>query len=320
MKQNLIKIIKILATTIMLIFLVSCTAEQIRENFSFMNKREQLETKETLQEGTEALKIRFMQETTPSEIKEGSLFDIQFEIQNNGYNKISEGIYKIITEEEYIQIEKNKGNMIIEGKSKYLPEGETKIITARAKAGEIDTNIDKYPINLVMLACYGYKTTATTQVCIDPDLQGLKKNKVCQAEEKTITGGQGAPIAVTNIKPKIELTERGMRPSFEISIENKGEGQAINENYIQQACGAKQITNNEDYDTIELQATLSNIELQCTPEKIKIKKGKETKIYCQQTNPITTTDSYESPLQININYGYISSANGQVQITKGATQ
>ena len=99
-------------------------------------------------------------------------------------------------------------------------------------------------------------------------------------------------------------------------MENKGEGQAIAQEYIEHACGSRPKVNTEKYNLIEVEAILSNELLRCRPDKITIKKGKETKIYCEKTTPLKKSDTYLAPIQIKLRYGYMTSAYGDMKITK----
>ena len=39
-------------------------------------------------------------------------------------------------------------------------------------------------------------------MCIDPDVVGLKvRQKICAVKDISLSGGQGAPIAITKIEP-----------------------------------------------------------------------------------------------------------------------
>ena len=278
--------------------------------------REQLFEEKEFQKGTDALSIRFVQEATPKDVRENSLFDIIFELQNKGYSDISEGLFKLITEEQYIKLEKDRGTIMLKGKSQYMPEGEAKRVKFNAKAGLIDENLMEFPVKMTMIACYGYETISAESVCIDPDVEGLKKDKACTPKEMILTGGQGAPVTITKIVPKMSFGTRGAMPEFEISLENKGEGQVIAQEFIEHACGAKPRERTQEYDQITVEAELSNQRLRCEPEKITIKKGKEVKVICEQETPLKRRDAYLSPLIIGVRYGYITSAFGDVAITK----
>jgi len=298
----------------LLILLTACTYLESIQLPKF--GREDLPEKEEFQKGTEGLSIRFVQEATPQKVREGSIFDAVFELQNKGYSDINEGLFKLITEEQYIKTEKNRGTMMLKGKNQYLTKGEAKRITFHSKAGQIDETLTEFPVKMTMVACYVYEMAATEIVCIDPDFEGIKKDKACKAEEMTISGGQGSPVTVTKIIPHMTMGETGPKPAFEIYIENKGEGQVISPQYIEHACGAKSSERIKEYDQVEIEAELSNQILKCHPSKITIKKGRELKILCEQETPITRRAEYTAPLQIRIRYGYLTSTHGDITITK----
>ncbi|RLE48088.1 hypothetical protein DRJ25_00710 [Candidatus Woesearchaeota archaeon] len=295
-----------------LIILTSCTQIQERATQYFNSRKENTQEQQMFQTGTEGLNIRFL--NIQPKIREGALFDIIFELQNKGYNDITEGIFKLITEKPQITTKKDRGSIILKGKNKYNPEGETKRIKFKAKAGTIEQNLAEYPTKATLIVCYAYENVATEMVCIDPDIEGLQKSKPCIAEDIILPEGQGSPVAVTEIKPQIELTEKGIRPAFEIHIKNEGQGQVIPPDYIEHACGPKQKT--KIRNNVQIEATLSNKELTCSPKEINLKKGEETTIYCEQTQATTKRQTYLAPLEIKIKYGYVISASGDITITK----
>jgi hypothetical protein len=303
---------KNLITILSLLILISCTHLDSMQMPTFESF--QREIKE-YQKGTEGLTINFVSQLTPNEISENSFVDIIFELQNKGFSDITEGIYKIITEEEYLRIEKKSGTILLKGKSPYFPEGEIKRIRITGKTNPIDKNLKEMPIKTTFFSCYGYKTILAESLCIDSDIEGIRKNKACTMREISFSG-QGAPVAITKIIPKTNIREKGTYIEFEIFLENKGEGQAISENYIERACGAKQIERGTDYDKAKITAELSNKRLNCEPSQFIIKKGKETRIVCTQETPLQKIDAYTAPINIEINYGYLTSSTADLKIIK----
>ncbi len=298
------------------ILLISCTLQDIEFKSPFQ-KQAKIEEFSEYQTGKQGLAIRFAEEAVQTKVRETSLFDLVFELQNKGFSDITRGLYKLITEEQYIRTERPQGVFLLKGKSPYNPMGEIKRINFPAKAGLIDQEqIYEFPVKTTLVACYAYETIATTGICIDPDVKGIKKDKACEMEEISLSDGQGAPVAVTKIIPRMEFTERGAVPTFEIYIENAGEGQVISENYIENACGSKPRTNIQDYNKAEIEVILSDKILTCEPSALEIKKYKETRIYCEQKTTTQRSAAYTAPLQIKINYGYMTSGYGDITIQK----
>jgi len=313
-KQNKILICLLLVS---LIFITGCeyVPDSIKNiNIPGLNEQQTIEDNQ-FQIGKEGLEINFL-ENKQSTIGEGSLFDINFELQNKGYSDITEGLYRIITEEQYVEIQKPTGVFLLKGKNKYMPQGETKRVTVQAKAGYVDEQITEFPIKTTIISCYSYETIASKAICIDPDINNLNKNKVCELNKLDISEGQGAPIVIKKIIPKMEFVHTGAIPSFEIYLENEGKGQAMAQEYLENACGSKQRASTDNYDLIEVEAILSNEILNCRPDKITVKQGKETKIYCEKTTPLKKLDTYFAPIQIKLKYGYMTSAYGDMKITK----
>ncbi len=316
------KIILLGTMMIFLMLITSCTylPSDLPEKITspFTKEKGMLGEETEYQTGTEGLKINFLKEARHQKIREGSLFDISFELQNKGNSNINEGLYRLITEDPYVTIERNYGAFILQGKNQYMPQGETKRITFSAKAGKIlQQQVYEYPTKATLVACYAYETISSKPVCVDTDIEGIKKDKPCRVEELNLAEGQGAPLVITKIIPAMQFSIEGPIPAFEIYVENQGEGQITAPEYIGAACGPKAREKNTDYDLIEVEAYLSNKKLKCTPQKINVKKGKEKIVMCEQTTALTRMDTYTAPLQVILKYGYLTSTYGDLIITKG---
>jgi hypothetical protein len=171
-------------------------------------------------------------------------------------------------------------------------------------------------------------------VCVDTDIYNLKEQeKSCTPSEVALSGGQGGPIAVVNVVPKMVPSKDNselIKPQFEIYIQNAGRGQAINpEKYID-ACRGDPISVN-DWNSFDVSARfitgVGTEYLNCSPKRagmtgssgyLHLKEGNEF-IRCTYEKGIPTSmGTYSTPLMIDINYGYIESISSSILIRKEA--
>ena len=83
---------------------------------------------------------------------------------------------------------------------------------------------DKYSPEILVTACYRYKTIADPKVCIDPNpFRAVQERKVCEVRDQSLGGGQGAPVAVTKIEEQVGSD----KIHFRIFIQNVGDGEVI---------------------------------------------------------------------------------------------
>jgi len=160
-----------------------------------------------------------------------------------------------------------------------------------------------------LTACYQYETLATPIVCIDPNPFDQLKDKSCKAGTVTMTGSQGAPIAVTGVEQETTPTD----VFFRIHVSNSGGGVVYDENKLSACPGSLQF---QDLNKIQLkEAKIGNSALDCKPENpIRLADGKAT-IFCKisQSN-FKGQSAFETPMSIKFTYGYKSSISQKVEI------
>jgi len=77
-----------------------------------------------------------------------------------------------------------------------------------------------YAANINFFACADAKTLYSGTVCLAPADASQKYEKTCTPGSQSVTGGQGAPIAVTSIK----TLDAASTVTFIITVVNKGNG------------------------------------------------------------------------------------------------
>ena len=172
---------------------------------------------------------------------------------------------------------------------------------------------DHYTPTLNLIACYPYATHASATICIDPDPYSIEQeSKICQVNDISLSGGQGAPLVVTKIEHEIVP---GQKMMFKIHVENKGNGRVVSDPSF--SC-EKTLEYNE-IDSIDVLNTniivgAGSISVDSVkPEKLKLVNGKGV-IYAEAQPAFGQDREYTTPIQVNLYYGYKTSITQQLNI------
>lgn len=179
-------------------------------------------------------------------------------------------------------------------------------------------NIDRYPATILATACYGYQTSASKNVCVDPDPFSISsERKVCTAATVPF-GSQGAPISVTAVE--VEPTPSITR--FKIKISNVGGGTVFmpGGDYLMK-CSPY---NSEGllYSEID-KVRISSVEVAgrsitptCKPVdnegNARLVNGQGT-VFCE-LGGLGSGPAYSTPMTVTLDYGYRTTATRQVTI------
>lgn len=294
-----------------------------------------------IHEGLEGLTMEFLDRSPPDEVYVGDRFPVTIEVHNQGAYDIKDGLFVYGVESDYIiePYEPGKGvfEFSLRGKSDFNPFGDLNRDTKYFTAKSLDPQSQTHTTTTSVTACYPYKTEATAQVCIDTDVLGQRiADKVCtphtisMGAKNELPKGQGSPIAITKVEPKM-LThpenENLVRPQFFIYVANMGEGIPMEFHSYETACSSTAVERNK-WNVAGIRAYLSDrsIELDCKP---KIDEGsvdkegflkfeeKEDFIKCTLEEGIpNTAGTYNTPLIIDMTYGYTFTISKQVLIKR----
>ena len=264
----------------------------------------------------------------PEEIYQDSQVPIGFVIQNNGANSIGDGRIVLTLDENYLALNKwnipdtfsilnDKITFNLDGKSIENKNGEKKQITAFLSTKVMGSQIKQDNTKFILTACYNYKTNVDSEVCINTKEYDSSIDVGCEVKDVHLTGGQGAPVSVTDIKvktrPHSSDIDKSM-PVFEIYLENKGQGDIVNKNNTLAMCGVGEIDAETIYkewlfDRVDVSAKLSGEKLDCFSNYhdgfIILGEEKENKITCKLTEGIENNKIKKSPLNIVLDYGYV---------------
>ncbi len=182
---------------LVLIFVAGCA--NIGGGSSFFNRDKSGLEDEVIFEGTNGLELAFLEGAPPKEVYQNSPFDIILEMHNDGALDISRGTAKLGISLLFDVDDTSKSFPIIKGKENYQ-FGETsqarwdgidlKQRTVRKDSSE-EVNVQ---------VCYEGEVLAQPEICVKPrpGRPGVLEGG-CSVGEKSISRGQGGPIAVTKI-------------------------------------------------------------------------------------------------------------------------
>lgn len=203
----------------------------------------------------------------------------------------------------------NSGNL--EGKTVYNTQGGINQIEFDAPSVQLPNGVNEYSPTLNYVTCYNYETKANPLVCVDPlFFEVSAQQKTCQPRNVGLAGGQGAPVAVTNIN--VDMVGKN-RAIFEITLSNVGGGQVLSPSTGIQNCGQGILTR-DDLNSINYDVSVAGQgPVDCKP------RDRTAKLYNNQAKIICTfnipgTVAYTTPLQITLQYSYMQSQTKPIRI------
>ena len=248
-----------------------------------------------------------------SEVYEDNSFQIAFKIKNEGVFNISKGIFVVSADRDLIDYSNNKQIFDLRGRTKFFNEGEDTIIT-------YDLKTKPLPLHTQMVSdirsdiCYPYNTIFSKDVCINSDIYNTYKDKpsLCNKDEMSISGGQGAPVAVTHVKLKMIPSEGGVIPLVEFEVRNLGRGLILNYNTYEDACSLRDY-GFKNYGMINVdKAYLGSDVLECNNAIITINKEMKKNEYSDSRKAVIKckgplmdpSEPYVSNVRLYLKYGY----------------
>lgn len=266
--------------------------------------------------GTQALEARFGPETQTN-VYSGQQTNIVVELNNKGASDITNGRYALIFEEQYVQLlpgMQKTGAFTLSGKTQYNPEGDFTRIPIRMRSKELPPQAESYQTQIIFQACYPYKTYASAQICIDPDLANRNPAKACTAMPVALGGGQGAPVAITRIEPIMVPEGNDVRPVFAIYLQNLGNGQVLSTEAISTACGGVGAIK---FNKVSVSAKLQDETLLCAPNPATLEIGQEARVICESRQKYgIAAGTFTTILTTELDYGYMNTASSPLIINR----
>jgi len=247
--------------------------------------------------GVDGVEMKFVENLPPREIIERSNFVIGVELRNKGAYDVEAGRITVYGfEGGYTSIDVPEIDFDIEGKKPGFPEGGYEIINFQAKNIAIPEIVDVYDAPFTVRTFYRYETEAGTEVCINPNIYSYVENRyaVCKPEEVKLTGGHGAPVAVTRIEESFAPYGNDIKVNFIIHFQNKGDGEVIEGVYIDEVM-------------------IADEELECVADFIEMTDDKEKTVVCSMQTSLSQ-GAYLAPMLVRLGYDYTSKLDKTLKI------
>lgn len=248
--------------------------------------------------GTQGIELSTLSDLPPSTVFEKSEFVVGVQLKNLGASDVTDGVVVITgLDPKYTSIENEQDYFEAKGKSPSFPEGGLDIKYFKLKNIWFPVGKEQQKIPFTVIADYGYKTEAKAEVCINPDLYNYMKSqeRLCEVKDVSLSGGQGAPLAVTLVQPSISLSAANLgqlEGRFGINIQNKGNGEVIGDLSI-------------------IDAKLGNNEMVCTNVRKEGEENKKWYVSCS-IELSSKGESYTSPVTLIFSYRYRTRVNKEV--------
>jgi len=271
--------------------------------------------------GVKGLEMNFMEGTPRVVYHDGGPYSGILELWNKGTTKIESGrVYYsgfdrgIITGIEDLDtiptdLDGDPTPTIIEGVTQYNPEGGYATLSNNNINVEYDFPTGVLNTKIRATAIYPYATEFSTDFCVDSKPY-TTKDKVCTMADKTFSGGQGAPVAVTKVEPQV--VGDGIR--FKITFRNAGNGDVLDSSKAGTDASTKPSDLKvSDYDYVSVtEPKLGGTDGSCQPTpRVKLVNGQGF-TFCTFT--VTGDEAYTTRLNLKLGYGYMSSTETNVQV------
>lgn len=275
--------------------------------------------------GSQGLVVNFMPNYPRPQMFDDEPFDVILEIRNKGSQTIGFGGDRIFLsgfDTGIITGISTNGERLpsnFEGITEYNADGGYDTLQFTGEIYPLKMKkIDRYPATVLATVCYGYKTVASENICIDPNpFAASNERKVCTPGVVSF-GTQGAPIGITSVE--VDPTPRITR--FKIHMSNVGGGTVFKYGADYLAKCNPYHTRGLEFNEIDVvritgvQVAGKTITTSCKPMdnegNVRLINGQAT-IFCELGN-LGTGPAYTTPLTIEVDYGYRSTISKQVEI------
>lgn len=247
--------------------------------------------------GTQGLEMNFVKSLPPEEIFEGNDFVIGLELKNKGASDIEQGRLLVYGfEVGYFTLMPDKIEFDVEGKKPGLTEGGYSIANFQAKSVGMPEIVKTYSAPFTVRAFYRYATEAGAEVCINPNIYSYieNANAVCTPAAVKLSGGQGAPVAITKIEQTTSPSGTDFKVNFIVYFKNAGKGEVFGAVYVDEVL-------------------LGDETLECAPSSVALKGTEEKSIICSTMTSLSK-GAYLAPILVRLEYDYTSSLSKTIKV------
>ena len=219
----------------------------------------------------------------------------------------------------------------LEGRSSFNSEGGIQVIPLAFFVERLPpgTSFSVYRPKVRAAVNYRYQTIASPTICVDPQPESATiRDKPCQFTDSIGVGSQGAPVAVTRVDQDVVRGSDGKsKLLYKIFIENVGTGRVLS---LPAPLDERDLNTNpfttgfrfQDLDQVDIggvsfgrKVSGSLVKANCKPQtKVRLIDNKGV-IFCQFDAEVEgVTSAFETPLFINLKYGYQDTVEIELEI------
>lgn len=307
----------ILFIFVVMLFISSCTSSN--NNSAKLQK--------DLYKGTEGILLNLFQDKLPDEVYEGETLSYVVKLTNKGPYPAGSSKLIFALDKGYMQFDNNDNvkeiyNVNLAGKTIFDNLDDFKIVEETIKVNTLDPLSEYHESIISTLFCYDYKGIAIADICIDTDPYSLSaRKKACSVKDTVGLGeGQGGPVVISSVDTKMLIDNDFIRPQFRIHITNQGAGTVIKPGTLNQVCNMNPLAR-DMYNSIILKnikfSRFGIANFECLPPELVLRQEEDSITCTLKSGLIRKTDSsYTTPLEIEIEYGYMESTTKQIKIKK----
>ena len=262
------------------------------------------------QKGTRAISMSFMENAPPGLVYVGNEFGIGLSIKNEGAHDITgDATIEIVVPDQsaFHFKEGDEKQFSLTGKSLYIQEGESSVLFFPMQAlcfpgydGSRASILKNYTRKIKAMACYRYETGANVDVCIDARkyIRQVNEQSPCNMQDISLSGGQGGPVGVTRMSPKIiPIAENQVKLQLDITIEKVG-GNDIR--IFHPDLGGTCKKSLEYENQIVANVRMGDVPMICEPALLKLK---QTGVTLSCTREVSTAaGTFMTPITVELAY------------------
>jgi len=175
--------------------------------------------------GTQGVVMNFVPNTPPSEVVSSSDVLVYLEYSNKGATDAQNLEFHLTGfDDSILHFPKKRihPSENLQGKTQFNPEGSQEYLMKWESSISMGSlaSTDSFKQSFIVTACYGYKTLAFPQICIDPNQYDVIGPTECEYSVNYLGTSQGAPIVVSKVEKKMSTD----KVFLEIEFQNKGSG------------------------------------------------------------------------------------------------
>ena len=290
------------------IFLIGCSGQTIVEN------------RYNPYSGSNGVELEFLEGAPHDEIFENSYVPIGVRVENEGASD-AQGVIVFTIPRTLFDYEIEEFDIDLEGRTIYNSQGGVGVFSLPVHSRGLDIQQEIQTVTVSASTCYDYTTTFSDEVCIDTDYQQVDfTDKSCEIRDLN-GGSQGAPVGVTQVDVTMipHPDQDKVIPELRVTIRNIGSGTVLNEQAVPAHCsgGSRNVENLFNVVRVE-RAQLSNLyPLDCEGLQLRLDEREEASFSCAFPEGIEVVQgSFNTPLVIQLSYGYMETINTDITITK----